>query len=230
MSIKNAVVLIVIALSLLGCESTETVNDMGPADEDVDGVESGDETVEDKGPCVIVPPAVAPPTDVDWELIATLQRNPLSPAMFYIFPEQNEAISTAYEAGKHFIFEIGGELREGRTEPIRHYIIQPELPFQDKHKSFARLKDEDDKGVKWHIHLYVFLSEGWYVTAEDLVEHKGIGLGVEFAIHHVEPRGRFVGEGTDYLSQIGVMDSIHIIGRRNSIIEDWARLRVYVSR
>ena len=28
------------------------------------------------------------PVDADWELIATLQRNPLSPAAFYIFPEQ----------------------------------------------------------------------------------------------------------------------------------------------
>ena len=173
---------------------------------------------------------VALPVDADWELIATLQRNPLSPAMFYIFPEQNEAISDAYEAGKHFIFEIGHELREGRVDAVRHYIIQPELPFQDKHKSSARVKHEDDKGVKWHTHLYVFLSEGWYVTAEDLVGHKGIGLGVEFAITHTEPRGHFIGEGTDYGTQMGVMDSMHIIGRRNSIIEDWTRLRVYVSR
>ena len=54
---------------------------------------------------------VALPVDADWELIATLQRNPLDPGMFYIFPEQNEAIGKAYEAGKHFIFEIGWSLR-----------------------------------------------------------------------------------------------------------------------
>ena len=208
----------VIALLLLivGCEYFDDSEDMSESDDMLN--------------LVIDSTPVALPVDADWELIATLQRNPLSPTMFYIFPEQNEAISAAYEAGKHFIFEMGGELREGRTDPVRHYIIQPELPFQDKHKSAARVEYEDDTGVKWHTHLYVFLSEGWYVTAEDLVGHKGIGLGVEFAITHTEPRGHFIGEGTDYGTQIGVMDSMHIIGRRNSIIEDWTRLRVYVSR
>ena len=208
----------VIALLLLivGCEYFDDSEDMSEWDDMLN--------------LVIDSTPVALPVDADWELIATLQRNPLSPTMFYIFPEQNEAISAAYEAGKHFIFEMGGELREGRTDPVRHYIIQPELPFQDKHKSAARVEYEDDTGVKWHTHLYVFLSEGWYVTAEDLVGHKGIGLGVEFAITHTEPRGHFIGEGTDYGTQIGVMDSMHIIGRRNSIIEDWTRLRVYVSR
>ena len=216
-------------LLIVGCESTETVNDVGPDDEVVGGAVIVDE-VEEEVPCVIVPPPVAPPTNVDWELIATLQRNPLSPAEFYIFPEENKAISAAYEAGKHFIFEMGGELREGRTDLVRHYIFQPELPFQDKHKSAARVEYEDDTGVKWHIHLYIFLSQGWYATKEDLAGHKGIGLGIEFAITHTEPRGHFIGEGTDYRTQIGVMDSMHIIGRRNSVIEDWTRLRIYVSR
>ena len=216
-------------LLLVGCESTETVNDVGPDDEVVGGAVIVDE-VEEEVPCVIVPPPVAPPTNVDWELIATLQRNPLSPAEFYIFPEQNEAISAAYETGKHFIFEIGRELREGWTYVIRRYIIQPEPPFQDKNKSAARVEYEDDTGVKSHTHLYVFLSGGWYSTKEDLVGHKGMGLGIEFAITHIEPRGHFIGEGTDYSTQIGVMDSMHIIGRRNSVIEDWTRLRIYVSR
>ena len=216
-------------LLLVGCESTETVNDVGPDDEVVGGAVIVDEVGEEV-PCVIVPPPVAPPTNVDWELIATLQRNPLSPAEFYIFPEQNEAISAAYETGKHFIFEIGRELREGWTYVIRRYIIQPEPPFQDKNKSAARVEYEDDTGVKSHTHLYVFLSGGWYSTKEDLVGHKGMGLGIEFAITHIEPRGHFIGEGTDYSTQIGVMDSMHIIGRRNSVIEDWTRLRIYVSR
>lgn len=70
------------------------------------------EDVESEDVVIDSTPVVAIPTDVGWELIATLQRNPLDPGMFYIFPEENEAISKAYEEGKHFIFEIGGENNE----------------------------------------------------------------------------------------------------------------------
>lgn len=56
-------------------------------------------------------PPVAIPTDAEWELIATLQRNPLRPSEFYIFEEDSIAMATAYIEGKHFIFEIGGENR-----------------------------------------------------------------------------------------------------------------------
>ena len=88
----------------------------------------GDTTKNDVSPEEVDPPVidstpvVAIPTDVDWELIATLQRDPLSPGEFYIFPEQNEAISKAYEGG-----EIGGEFNEGWGKIIRHYIIHPEI-------------------------------------------------------------------------------------------------------
>ena len=221
--------IIAILLLIIGCESTETINDTAPDYEVFDSAVIVDE-IEEEIHCVIVPPPVAPPTNTDWELIATLQRNPLSPAMFYIFPEQNEAISDAYKAGKHFIFEIGGELREGRTDVVRHYIIQPELPFQDKHKSATRVSEENSSGIKYHVHKYLFLSDRWYATEENLLGDIGVGLGIEFYLNHAEPRGDFVGEGTLYLTRIGVIDSTHLIGRKNSVIEDWTRLRIYVSR
>ncbi len=188
---------------------------------------------EDAPNLVIDSTPVALPVDADWELIATLQRNQLEPAMFYISEEHNEAISTAYEAGKHFIFEIGGEFNEGRTDMVRHYIIHPEVPFQDQHKDPYRVREEKREGTKWHIHTYTFLSQGWYVTEEDLVGQKGIGLGVDLSLFHFDwpQEGPFPAiKGTNYGNRIGVMDSTHVIGRSNSVINEWIRLRIYVSR
>ena len=85
------------------------------------------ETEEELDDVMVDSTPVALPVDADWELIATLQRNPLAPETFYIFPEENEVISKAYEAGKHFIFELGIEYKEGYVYKIRHYIIQPEI-------------------------------------------------------------------------------------------------------
>ena len=197
--------------------------------------EAPEPEAEDVDPPVIdSTPVVAIPTDVDWELVATLERNPLRPGEFYIFPEQKEAISKAYEAGKHFIFEIGFEFNEvGWGDVIRHYIIQPEIPFQDQHKDpFLVIKEEAD-GTKRHIHNYTFLSEGWYATAETLVGEVGIGLGVEISITHIDwpAEGPFPAvKGIDYDSSIGVIDSSGLLGRSNSAINREARLRIYVSR
>ena len=203
--------------------------------EAIEKAEEAPETeAEDVDPPVIdSTPVVAIPTDVDWELIATLQRDPLDPGEFYIFPEENEAISKAYEAGKHFIFEIGGEFNEGRRGVIRHYIIQPEVPFQDQHKNPIAVEEERAEGTKWHIHRYRFLSEGWYATAETLVGDEGIGLGVEIHLLHVDWPAEFpfpAVKGTDYSSSIGVMDSSGLLGRSNSAIGREVRLRIYVSR
>lgn len=191
------------------------------------------EDVESEDVVIDSTPVVAIPTDVGWELIATLRRNPLDPGMFYIFPEENEAISKAYEAGKHFIFEIGYEFNEGWDNVIRHYIIQPEVPFQDHHKVPYVIWDEEEEGTKWHIHNYTFLSEGWYATAETLIGEVGVGLGVEFRILHIDWPAEFpfpAVKRTDYGSKIGVIDSSGLAGRSNSAIDREIRLRIYVSR
>ena len=200
------------------------------APETVDDTASVDETVEDTESCVIVPPPVEIPTDADWELIATLERNPLRPTQFYIFPEQAEAIITAYVAGKHFIFEIGKDPIETNNNRIRHYIIQPEPPFQDKHKADWQIAGEDDSGVKFHNHYYAFLSEGWYTHDSD---YGAVGLGVEFSEMHTEPRGEFKDKGTLQGVKIGLIDQFYtpIVGLGGrSFIKDWVRLRIYVSK
>ena len=196
--------------------------------------ESPEPEAEDVGsPVIDSTPVVAIPIDVDWELIATLQRNPLDPGMFYIFPEQNEPMCKAYEEGRHFIFELGYEFRESNSNVIRHYIIQPDVPFQDQDKPPNLIIHEDAEGTKWHRHSYSFLSEGWYATHEDLIGDKGIGLGVVFDIYHKDwpAEGLFPAvKETDYSFSVGVMDSSGSLGRSNSAIGRDIRLRVYASR
>ena len=223
------VIMTLLFVVLAGCLDLgdTTKNDVSPEEVDPPVPEEVDPPVIDSTPIVAIP------TDVDWELIATLQRNPLDPGMFYIFPEQNEAIGKAYEAGKHFIFEIGGELNEGGSTTIRHYIIQPEIPFQDQHKGPYRVKWEEDGGTKWHTHYYTFLSKGWYATHPDLFGDEGIGLGVKIHITHLNwpAEGPFPAvKGERYYSRIGVMDSSGTLGRSNSAIGSGVRLRIYVSR
>lgn len=162
------------------------------------------------------------PTDADWDLIATLERNPLRPAEFYIFDWQAEAINTAYLDGKHFIFEIGREHREMYTIKIRHYIIQPTPPFRDEDKHPGQLNKEKQDGGKWYTHYYFFLSEGWYVSEPN---SPAVGFGVEFE--------DFVLDGIRKHSiTIGLINTLDnpIIGRGPSYIEGDKLLRIYVSK
>ena len=180
---------------------------------------------EDTLPLVMDSTPVVIPTDADWELIATLERNPLRPVTFYIFDWQNEAIESAYRAGKHFIFEIGREHRETGSIVVRHYIIQPMPPFQDVDKHPGQLdKEEKDSGA-FHVHRYAFLSEGWYVSK---LNSPAIGLGVEFDLtFFVDERKIEIGQTT-----IGLIDTLDnpIIGKGLSYIEGEVRLRIYVSQ
>ena len=178
------------------------------------GCDYFDDSDEMANPVVDSTPVVIP-VDADWELVATLQRNPLRPAEFYIFPEQAALINAAYREGRHFIFELGGENIGRQVKQIRHYMIQPEPPFQDKHKDALHLTNEQQTGVKFDNHYYVFSSEGWYESVANLVGQKAIGLGVEFSLTHFEPRGQFAGEGTIHSTKMGLIDRLDssIIGR-----------------
>ena len=163
-------------------------------------------------------PPVALPTDANWELIATLQRNPLRPFEFYLFEEDNDAIATAYIAGKHFIFEIGGENRSRQVGQARYYIIQPEPPFQDKDALQAGL--EQRTGFKSGLHTYKFQSSGWYVTKEQrntnwlITSPKATGFVVEFS-EFIKPTATI---------------RLNSDTSGNHYIREWARLRVYVSK
>ena len=179
------------------------------------------------------PQTIVIPADADWELIATLERNPLKPETFYIFDWQVEAINTAYVAGQHFIFEIGREHRETYRNKIRHYIIQPTLPFQDVEKHPGQVSQWEEEGVKFDGHRYFFLSEGWYIQKENLGGKHAIGLGVEFDLTYFKPTEEFPGTAeTLHSVTIGLINTLDnpIIGRGPSFIEADARLRIYVSQ
>ena len=179
------------------------------------------------------PQTIVIPADADWELIATLERNPLRPETFYIFDWQAEVINTAYVDGKHFIFEIGKEHRETYRNKIRHYIIQPTLPFQDVDKHPGQVSQWKAEGVKFDGHRYFFLSEGWYIPKENLIGEHAIGLGVEFDLTHFKPTEEFPAPAeTLHNVRIGLINTLDnpIIGQGPSYIEADARLRIYVSQ
>lgn len=176
-------------------------------------------------PDATAPPPVAIPTDAEWEHIATLQRNPLKPGLFYLFEADHTAIMTAYLAGKHFIFEIGTENQARRVDQIRHYILQTEPPFQDKYKDAVLLAYEQQTGIKNGVHTYALLSGGWYGPQGNLIGSRArpIGLGVVF--------DQFIVDGIDQsTAEIGVEVENHFIGAGGVFVHEWVRLRVYVSR
>lgn len=176
-------------------------------------------------------PPVAIPTDAEWELIATLQRNPLRPAEFYLFDEDKKALNAAYLAGKHFIFEIGSENRSRQINQMRYYIIQPEPPFQDKDP--LQQAHEEKTGARTGKHTYFFPSTGWYVAKEhrshatgQITSRAATGFFVAFDVFIVKNEE---GEEQDISApQIRLNSSDSFLG--DNWIREWVRLRVYVNR
>ncbi|MDE0012213.1 MAG: hypothetical protein OXU36_13775 [Candidatus Poribacteria bacterium] len=162
-------------------------------------------------------PPVAIPTDAEWELIATLQRNPLRPSEFYLFDEDNAAIAGAYIAGKHFIFEIGGENKGRQITQARYYIIQPESPFQDKDKDALQKAHDGRTGFKSGLHRYHFETlGGWFITRKDASGRVVTGFTVEFS-EFIKPTVEIT---------LNANSGLYL----DNYIKDSARLRIYVSR
>lgn len=167
-------------------------------------------------PITTANPPIAIPTDTEWELIATLQRNPLKPADFYLFDEDNDAITNAYREGKHFIFEIGSENRSRQVNQARYYILQPSLPFENDPLEAAH---EAATGVTSGKHTYHFFSTGWYVARENVFGGSGeaTGLFIEFNLHEIKSKD---------LSTVNI--GLNKEGR--NYIKEWVRLRIYVNQ
>ena len=207
--------------NVAGCyEQMETTDDhyIVSLDKNCMDMELGFPTIAPTTPVSDTPP-VAIPTDAEWELIATLQRNPLKPASFYLFDEDKDAIANAYIAGKHFIFEIGGENRSRQINQARYYIIQPEPPFQDK--DTLQLAHEERTGLKSGKHIYHFETvDGWFITEEkrntnwQITSPKATGFVVEFS--------EFIKPTTTI--------RLNSDTSGNHYIKEWARLRIYVSQ
>ena len=84
-----------------------------------------------------VPPAETPePIVVDWELIATLERDVRQRYWheFYVEEGKDQPILQAYADGKDFLFVIENP-DINSIWPIQFYFAQPEVPFDDESES-----------------------------------------------------------------------------------------------
>ena len=136
------------------------------------------ETVPDTPTVNLVTPEVTCPNpDNSWELIATLERNPLQPYQFYVPDELVDPINGAYEEGKDFIFVIKGGVSINNKQ---FYIQQQGQPVFEE--GFAPPGHIHFKIFRWH-----FPSEPtWYRFTrgapgfEHLQDRTYAGLSVEF--------------------------------------------------
>lgn len=158
------------------CVDMELSDFGGPAVAPVD--------VEENAPRVNLVPTefIGPEPDHQWELIATLQRDPLRPDRFYVpsgkvahLPDLTDTLTGAFAAGKDFIFVI----KKGMLFPEKQFYIQQVGPPVFKKPSGRPLKYLF-KPFVWH-----FPSQPtWYrftgthhLVQQDLTY---MGLTVEF--------------------------------------------------
>ena len=81
---------------------------------------------------IVLAETARPTPNQDWELIATLERNPLKPSHFYVpdgtvehLPDLTDVINGAFAEGKHFIFVIKKSLS---IKHIQFYLLQTAPP------------------------------------------------------------------------------------------------------
>ena len=96
-----------------------------------------------------MPESTCPIPNNDWELIATLQRNPLQPYQFYVPDELVDPINGAYVEGKDFIFVIRADFSINHKQ---FYILQTSPPVFEK-----------PPALEEHIHFEIFR---WHFPSE----------------------------------------------------------------
>lgn len=147
---KRFFVLFCLFLAILGCGervdliTTDTLKDAVSCFE---GAEVGENTylISLDKTCVDltlsdfsgIPPAETPaPVEVDWELIATLERDVRQRYWheFYVEEGKEQPILKAYALGKDFLFVIEHE-KTDTIWPIQFIFAQPEIPFDEESDS-----------------------------------------------------------------------------------------------
>ena len=175
---------------------------------------------------VVFPETACPNPDNNWELIATLERNPLKPSHFYVpdgkaehLPDLTDTINGAYAEGKDFIFAIK---KDSFIHHIQFYLLQPTPPVFDKANTPAG-----------HIHFKIFR---WQFPSEPIwyrSTHFGFGkttdttyagLSVEFDLTPDlnNPPKRKYWQPPKFFVSINHHDT-------NFIILDGRQLQIYVS-
>ena len=227
---KRFLIFTLLAICLMGCaeenDTLMTENDTLMTDEETV------ETVPDNAPVVnlVLAEVTCPAPNNDWELVATLQRNPLKPSHFYVpdgefehLPDLTDTLNGAFAEGKHFIFVIKESFVINQRQ---FYLLQPEPPV------FERRPGPRPPGhVDFEIFQWQFPSEPqWYRST-----HFGLGkatadltyagLSVEFDLTPDlnDPPERKYWQPPKFFVSINHSET-------NFVIDDDTQLQIYVSK
>ena len=223
---KRFLIFTLLVICLIGCgeEGIETDPDI-PTVNGEEGIETDPDipTVN-----VVFPETACPNPDNNWELIATLERNPLNPSHFYVpdgkaehLPDLTDTINGAYAEGKDFIFAIK---KDSFIHHIQFYLLQPTPPVFDKANTPAG-------HVHFKIFRWQFPSEPiWYrsthfglrKTITDTT-YAGFSVGFDLTPDLNNPPKRKYWQPPKFFVSINHHDT-------NFIILDSRQLQIYVSK
>ena len=223
---KRFLIFTLLAICLMGCDA---VNDILDPDEEKD--EETVETVPDNATVVnlVLAEVTSPAPNNDWELLATLERNPLRPSAFYVphgkvehLPDLTDVINGAFAEGKHFIFVIKKNFSIKHTQ---FYLLQTAPPVYDKRP------DAGPGHIFFEIFRWQFPSEpAWYRSThfglgKQLTDTTYAGLSVEFDLTPDlnDPPKRKYWQPPKFFVSINHNDT-------NFIINDGIQLQIYVSK
>ena len=168
------------AFCFIGCDIENPFTSEEPTDAETD-TQASDEATDAKLPTVnvVFPTMECPPPNHDWELLATLERDPLNPYKFYVpdgkvahLPDLTDTLNGAYAEGKDFIFVIRNiDWRVNKSIPIQHYLLQVAPPVNTTPPEVI------GKGIPWEEYRWQFQSKGWY---KEKREYNTTGIDTRF--------------------------------------------------
>ena len=225
---KRFLIFTLLVICLIGCaeESENPLTSEETTDPDILTSEETDPDIPTVN--VVLAETACPTPNQDWELIATLERNPLNPSHFYVpdgkaehLPDLTDTINGAYAEGKDFIFAIK---KDSFIHHIQFYLLQPTPPVFDKANTPAG-----------HIHFKIFRwqfpSEPiWYRSThfgfgKAITDTTYAGLSVEFDLTPDlnNPPKRKYWQPPKFFVSINHSDTKFVIHDNN-------QLQIYVSR
>ena len=194
--------------------------------------QSADEVADTEIPTVnvVYPVTTCPNPNNSWELVATLERNPLQPHQFYVpdgevehLPDLTDVINGAFAEGKHFIFVIK---RQHNINQIQFYLLQPAPPVFEGRPGPRPSGHVDFKIFRWQFPS----DDTWYRSThfglgKELADTNYAGLSVEFDLTPDlnDPPKRKYWQPPKFFVSINHRDT-------NFVIHDGIQLQIYVSR
>ena len=129
---KRFLIFTLLVICLIGCaeESENPLTSEETTDPDIPTIVETDPDIPTVN--VVLAETACPTPNQDWELIATLERNPLKPSHFYVsdgtvehLPDLTDTINGAFAEGKDFIFAIN---QERNIRNRQFYLLQASPP------------------------------------------------------------------------------------------------------